>query len=161
MISDSFWLSSDAPVHIGGTIDHNGTNSQGPLKSMKARIGLFLALLALGGCATPVEDMRDQVPPAGTASLPGGAGAAAQCIARQLDAWPGTAALPRAANVVQLTQSGAYVYGTVGDAGVWLIDAVNQDGKTAITYRVSETADARDSAVLLIQGGIANCRLGG
>lgn len=128
---------------------------------MKARIGLCLALLALGGCATPVEEMRDQVPPAGSASLPGGAGAAAQCIARQLNAWPGSAALPRATNVVQLTQSGAYVYGTVGDAGVWLIDAVNQGGNAAITYRVGGAAGARDNAVLLIQGGIANCRVGG
>ena len=102
---------------------------------MKRRTGFVLAILALGGCATPVDELRE-LPPVGTSSLPGGAGNAAYCVARQLNAWPGNAALPSATNTVQLTDNGAYVYGTSGANGMWLIDAVNSGGNAALTYRL-------------------------
>jgi len=127
---------------------------------MKRRIGFVLALLALGGCMTPVDELRE-LPPVGTSSLPGGAGNAAYCVARQLNAWPGNTALPNATNTVQLTDNGAYVYGTSGANGMWLIDAVNSGGNAALTYRLSNWVTARDMAARLIEGGIANCRIGG
>ena len=127
---------------------------------MKRSAGIILAVLALGGCATPVDEMRE-LPVAGTSSLPGGAGNAAYCVARQLNAWPGNTALPSATNEVQLTDNGAYVYGTSGGNSMWLIDAVNSGGNAALTYRLSNLVTARDMAARLIEGGIANCRIGG
>ena len=127
---------------------------------MKKRAGVFFALLALGGCVNPVAELRE-LPPAGTASLPGGGGDAARCLARQLGIWPGNANLPSATNEVQLTETGAYVYGTSGAESMWLIDAENRGGSAALTYRIGNTVAARDSAIRLIEGAIATCRLGG
>lgn len=107
-----------------------------------------------------MDELRE-LPPVGTATLPGGAGNAAYCVARQLNAWPGNAALPSATNTVELTDNGAYVYGTSGGNGMWLVDAVNSGGNAALTYRLSNAVTARDMAARLIEGGIANCRVGG
>jgi hypothetical protein len=127
---------------------------------MRIRTGILLATLALGGCATPVDELRE-LPPAGTATLPGGAGKAAQCLARQLGIWPGSEALPSATNTVQLTDAGAYVYGASGGNSMWLIDAVNSGGNAVLTYRIANTVAARETAMRLIEGVIATCRLGG
>ncbi len=127
---------------------------------MKRPTGFVLAVLALSGCMTPVDELRER-PPAGTSSLPGGAGNAAYCVARQLNAWPGNGALPSATNSVQLTDNGAYVYGTSGANSMWLVDAVNSGGNAALTYRISNWVTAPDMAARLIEGGIANCRVGG
>ena len=127
---------------------------------MKRPIGFVLAVLALGGCMTPVDELHE-LPPVGTSSLPGGGGNAAYCVARQLNAWPGNGALPSATNTVQLTDNGAYVYGTSGGNGMWLIDAVNSGGNAVLTYRLSNWVTARDMAVRLIEGGVAACRMGG
>ena len=109
---------------------------------------------------TPVDEMR-QLPPTGTSSLPGGAGNAAYCVARQLNAWPGNGTLPSATNTVTLTDDGAYVYGTSGANSMWLVDAVNSGGNAALTYRISTWVTSPDMAARLIEGGIANCRIGG